>query len=370
MAEYTLRKYKSILSVHRYIDSWFWGKYGVSPYSGCEFGCTYCDTRSRKYYLHDDFSETVYVKEDAARMLDLRLSRARKLLPDIVCMAGGCDPYQSREPEFGNTRACLEVLAKHGYPVHILTKSNLVERDAELLARMAKESWASVSITITTADDELARFLEPDAPPPSARFATVQALGRAGVPAGVNLIPCVPVLGDGPGQVEEVVKLSAAAGARYVLFGGGMTMRDRQAEWYLTRLQKYRPEAVRPTLELYAATWEPGAEYQGEYGPKRSYSRRLSKRFFDAARDVGMPWRLQRFIPSDYRADNYRVAQIFLDEAYEHQCLGRAWSNLHWAGQNIQNLKEPLGDIAARGQLTSIRNVTPALARQIGELLG
>ncbi len=369
MSRHEVRSYKSILNRHKFIDSWFWGRYGVNPYVGCEFGCTYCDTRSGKYHLHEDFEETIFVKADAAEMLDQRLTRARKLLPDVVCMSGGIDPYQPAEARFGSTRACLEVLAAHDYPVHLLTKSTLVTRDADLLARIARASWATVSVTVTTTDPDLARFLEPNAPPPNARFDTVTALNAAGIPAGVNLIPVVPVLGDAPEQIAAVVECAARAGARYVLFGGGMTLRDRQASYFLERLARFRPEAVAPLLALYDATWTPGETYQGSYAPKATYLRRQSRHFFDVARTCSMPWRIRRFIPEDFRADNYRIAQRFLDEAYEHQCLGRAWSNLHWAGQNIQNLGESLRDLAARNALTSVRNVTPELASRIEELL-
>lgn len=82
-----------------------------------------------------------------------------------------------------------------------------------------------------------------------------------------------------------------------------------------------------------------------------------------------MPKRIRRFIPGDFRRENYRIAQVFLNEAYELQCRGKAWSNLHWAGQNIQNLKESIADVAARGELRSIRNVTPDPAVRIEKLL-
>jgi DNA repair photolyase len=369
MVNYEIKTFKSILNKYKFIDSWFWGRYGINAYSGCEFACTYCDSRSEKYYLHDDFARTIYVKEDAPAMLDRRISRARTLLPDVVCLSGASDPYQPAEKEFQNTRGCLEVLAKHRYPVHVLTKSELVERDIDLLQQIGADSWATVSFTITCTQQELASFLEPAAPSPERRFSALTRLRKAGVQAGVNLIPCVPVLGDAPEQIARVVQRAAEAGAAYVLFGGGMTMRDRQADWYLGALQKRYPDAVASTLRAYDGQWSPEDGYSGQYAPSGNYLGGVHRSFSQAARHFGMATRISRFLPDDFRYHNYRIAEVFLNQSNLLRQQGKPWSNLYWAGQNIQNLKESTADIAARCELESIRNVTAEIARRVEKAL-
>ena len=110
---YEEKEFKSILNKFKFIDGWFWCRYSLNPYNGCEHACTYCDSRSHKYHLQADFDQVIYVKAKAGEMLDKRISRARTLLPDIVAMSGTCDPYQPAEAKYENTRQCLEVLAKH-----------------------------------------------------------------------------------------------------------------------------------------------------------------------------------------------------------------------------------------------------------------
>jgi len=363
---YEKRRFKSLLNKHKFIDHWFWTRYGINPYNGCEFACTYCDSRSRKYYLHEDFHQVVVVKEGVGPMLDGRIRRARTLLPDVVGMSGTCDAYQRAEEVHENTRRCLEILCRFRYPVHIITKSPLVLRDRDLLGEIASNNWCTVSLTITTTDPVLSRFLEPAAPPPDERFAVLRELkAGTGVQAGVTLIPIVPLLADSESGLQAMVTASRRAGADYLLFGGGMTMRDRQAQWFLARLDESHPHLVAPFLELYQARLTEQGQYEGSYGPPKGYARDIHRLMFRLCREHGLPCRIPRFIPGDHRRLNYLIAGQFLDEAYRAQSLGRPWTALFWAGQNIQNLKESIGEVARRGDLETIRNVTAALASRI-----
>jgi DNA repair photolyase len=173
-------------------------KYGINPYNGCQFGCIYCDSRSAKYHLPTDFDNTILVKKNIGPMLDKRLTNARTLLPDVAGTGGTTDPYQPAEKKYENTRQCLEVFARHRYPVLIGTKSNLVLRDLDLLEMIGENSWCTVGITITTTDPEKAKFLETSAPSPEARLNTIRSIkGKTKhVQVGVWLIPVVPFLTD------------------------------------------------------------------------------------------------------------------------------------------------------------------------------
>jgi len=371
MTTYTERVFKSILIVRKYIDSWFWDRYGVNPYQGCQFGCIYCDSRSAKYRLPADFENDIIIKKDPAGMLDRRLSRARTLLPDIVAMSGASDPYHHAEARFKSTRQCLEVLDKHSYPVHILTKSKLVLRDLDLLEETGRKTWSCVSVTITASDPEVARFLEPRSPSPQTRFGVVAAIKERTrcIQAGVLLIPVVPYLADSDEDLESLVREAKDAGADYVLFGGAMTMRDQQALWFLKHLQQDYPDLLRKYEQLYGFAYEPGS-YDGSYVAKDSYNIQISRKFLDLCAKYDMPLRIRRFIPDDYRAENYRIAEKILNQAYRLMMTGKAWKSLHWAGMNIQNLKEPIAEVSNRGELRNIRNVDARLEDLIRRELG
>jgi DNA repair photolyase len=362
MVTYTEREFKSILIVRKYIDGWFWDRYGVNPYQGCRFGCIYCDSRSEKYRLPADFDNEIIVKKHPAEMLDLRLSRARTLLPDVVAMSGASDPYHHAEARYQSTRKCLEVLERHAYPAHVLTKSRLVLRDLDVLERIGSNNWCTVSVTITTADAQTARFLEKRSPSPQARFKIIETIKDKtdNVQAGVLLMPVIPFLCDSQEDLEAMVEGAKEAGADYILFGGAMTMRDQQALWFMRHIADRYPDLVERYEELYGFRYDPGA-YHGGYMAKESYNKEIAGVFLDLCGRFSIPCRIRRYIPDDYRAHNYRVAEKMLNRAYELMITGKSWTKLHWAGMNIQNLKEPISEVARRCELRKIRNVDAAL---------
>ncbi len=141
MVRYIPKDFKTILNKYKFIDSWFWCRYSINPYNGCQFACTYCDSRSHKYHLHSEFDHLIYIKSNIGAMLEDRLRQARTLLPDVVAIGGTCDAYQPAEEIYKNTQQCLEVLLKYRYPVIISTKSTLILRDLHLLSQIAQTAW-------------------------------------------------------------------------------------------------------------------------------------------------------------------------------------------------------------------------------------
>lgn len=355
---YQEKEFKSILNKHKFIDSWFWDRYTINLYNGCQFGCVYCDARSERYYLPVDFDTNIIIKKAPATLLDKRLTNAKTLLKDVVALSGTSDPYQPVEIKFKNTLSCLEVLKKHNYPVHIITKSKLVLRDLELIDEIGKICWACISITITTPNPEIAKFLERKTPTPQTRFEMIKTIKEKTkhIQAGILFIPLVPYLCDSDEVFEEMVKNAKTKGADYILFGGGMTMRDVQAIWFLGHLKERYPLLIEKYEQLYKFKYRL-EDYDGTYEPTRSYIINIHKKLFALCEKYNIPYRIKRFIPNDFRKVNYLIAEKLLNEAYRLQMLGRAWSKLHWAGQNIQNLKESIVDIAKRGNLQKIRNV-------------
>lgn len=351
----------------KFIDNWFWCRYTLNPYNGCEFACTYCDSRSHKYHLHPEFDQEIYVKTNVGTMLDDRLRRARTLLPDVVAIGGTCDAYQPAEAEFKNTRTCLDVLRKHHYPVSLSTKSDLVLRDLDLLADVSDDTWCTVGITVTNVDEEQASFLEPNAPSPKIRLETLRQIkmNAPNIQVGIHLMPIVPFLGDDEQCLELVVRDAKVNGADFILFGAGMTMRDNQAMWYLKKIGERFPEVIEKYEDLYQVKFDPDTGYVGRYSPSGSYAIRISKVMLALCEKYEIASRTKRFLPRDFRYWNYKIAEEFMSESYSAQMNGKAWTNLFWAGQNIQNLRESIVDVAIRGDLQSIRNVGPALEERI-----
>ena len=163
-------------------------RWTINPYRGCEFGCKYCYARYTHEYMGmedgREFEDKIYAKAAAPEILRRELRRVAKT--DAIAIGTATDPYQPAERRFGRTRAILEVFAgEKGRSISVTTKSDLVARDIPLLAEMARRNAVSVNITVTTLDAELARMLEPRAPRPDLRLATVGRLAEAGIPIGV-----------------------------------------------------------------------------------------------------------------------------------------------------------------------------------------
>lgn len=235
---------RTLLQPVRQPDGWFGLDYGMNLYRGCQHQCVYCDTRSECYGL-DGFSHEVLVKANALELLERELPRKRR--KGVVGLGSMNDAYMPLERERRLTRRALEVLLRHGFPLHVLTKSDLVSRDLDLLREIGKV-FAAVSFSLTTADDLLARRLEPGAPPPSARLAAMRALAEAGVPTGVVLMPVLPFLTDEEESVVEVLRRASAHGASYAIAAFGMTLRDRQRSFYYAALDRDFP-GLRPRYE-------------------------------------------------------------------------------------------------------------------------
>ena len=370
MPKFIEKQYKSIINKNKYIDHWFWTRYAINPYNGCQFGCIYCDARSEHYHMPEDFENEILVKQNVGQMLDQRITRARTFLPDVVGIGGVTDSYQPAEKKFENTRSILSVLAKHQYPVHLITKSTLILRDLPLLEEIARQTWCTVSVTITTTDAEKSRFLEKFAPSPAKRLEVLRQIKTKAphVQTGALLMPLIPVLCDDEAQVEQLFTAVKATGADYLMFGGAMTLRNRQADWFLQHLREAEPAVYQQYVDLYQFTPDSEA-YNGRYLPGGDYMRQQHERLFALSDKHQLPHRIRRFIPNDYRKTNYHIAERMLNVSFERQMFGQSWETLFWAAQNIQNLKEPIEAVAARGELEQIKNVKGPIKKRIEAIL-
>ena len=247
---------KSILHRVRFDShAWFGVDYTINIYRGCCHGCIYCDSRSECYRI-DDF-DTVRAKENAVELLETELRRVRRSGPSpvVVGMGSMSDPYNPYEKTYGLTRRALEAVDHRGFGIALATKSDLVARDRDVLAAMAVHSAALVKMTITAADDELSRRLEPHAPPSSARLRAIRTLTETGVFCGVLFMPILPFLTDSEANIRAVVRLAAAHGARFIHPMFGVTLRENQREYFHDRLDELFPGLKRQYVRRFGDSY-------------------------------------------------------------------------------------------------------------------
>jgi len=266
------------------------GFWSINPYIGCAFGCAYCYARYAHRYVmeraaaddrlagraeHDAgrvppwlaFERHIFVKRNAARLLAqaLRQGSERHLAlvhGDGMVIGTATDPYQPAERRYGVTRALLEVLAEHpGLRLTIITKSPLVTRDVDLLARIARNSSLSVHISLITLDRALARRLEPRAPTPEARLRAVRRLHEAGIDVVVNCMPVLPGITDHPRDLAALVQRAVEAGAADVATDV-LRLQHEARKRYLPFIAREFPELAGRYARTYAQASVPGESYR------------------------------------------------------------------------------------------------------------
>ncbi len=263
----------------------------INPYRGCEHGCIYCFARPTHAYLGLspglDFETRIFSKPKAAELLREELAK-KSYVCQAIALGANTDPYQPVERDLGITRSILEVLSEHEHPVSIVTKSQLVLRDRDILAPMAEKNLASVFVSITTLDPELARKMEPRASTPERRLETLRGLSEAGIPCGVLASPMIPALNDS--ELERILKEASLAGAEtagYVLLRLPLELKDLFSEW----LEAHYPTKAKHVEALVRET-RGGEMYQAEFGTRMRgtgpYAELLEKRFRAARSKYGL----------------------------------------------------------------------------------
>jgi len=239
----------------------------INPYRGCEHGCVYCFARPTHAYLGLspglDFESKLFAKPDAPLLLEKELG-APDYEPRTIAIGTNTDPYQPIERERKIMRGILEVLERAGHPVGIVTKSALIVRDADILARMAKRNLAKVAISVTTLDPRLARTMEPRAPSPPKRLEALRRLSQAGIPTTVMVAPVIPALNDA--EIERILDAAAHAGvkeAAYVLLRLPLEVRDLFREWLMANY----PDRNRHVFTL-IRDMRGGRDYDSQWGTR------------------------------------------------------------------------------------------------------
>ena len=235
---------------------------GMNLYRGCSHGCIYCDSRSKCYQMHHDF-EDIEIKENAIELLEDALRRKRK-----KCMIGTgamTDPYIPLEMELGNMRKALGLIDRYGFGVTMQTKSDRILRDMDLLQKINRQTKCVVQMTLTTADEDLCKKLEPNVSTTRERFAVLKQMRDAGIPTVVWLSPILPYINDTEDNITGILDMCIEARVYGVIcFGMGMTLREGNREYYYGQLDCLFPGLKEKYIRQYGNQYEVGSPHSRE----------------------------------------------------------------------------------------------------------
>jgi len=263
----------------------------INPYRGCEHGCAYCFARPTHAYMGLspglDFETRLFAKPNAAKLLEKELAKPG-YEPRTIAIGTNTDPYQPIEKRYRIMREVLEVLDAANHPVGIVTKSALVLRDIDILARMAERNLAKVALSVTTRDRRLARAMEPRAATPERRLGAIRLLSEAGIPTTVMVAPIIPALNEP--EIERILDAAHAAGAReagYVLLRLPLEVRDVFKEF----LEREYPDRAEHVMSL-IRSMRGGKDYDSAWGTRMKgdgpYAWQIGRRFEIACRKLGL----------------------------------------------------------------------------------
>ena len=230
------------------------GHYGMNIYRGCSHGCIYCDSRSKCYHFTHSF-EDIEVKQNAPELLEAALKSKRK-----KCMIGTgamSDPYMHCEEELGLTRRCLEIILQYGFGVTLLTKSDRILRDIDLLEKINGETKCVVQMTLTTFDDDLCKIIEPNVCNTKRRIQVLQEMQKRGIPTVVWLTPILPFINDTVENIQAILEECARVGVKGIIcFDMGLTLREGDREYYYAALDKHFPGVKHKYIQRYGNAYE------------------------------------------------------------------------------------------------------------------
>jgi len=352
---------KSILRKQKKIESWFISRYGMNLYRGCIHNCVYCDGRSEKYQVEGKFGEDVVVKVNVLELLRKELDEKKRSITrsGYVMVGGGVgDSYQPIEEKYLLTQRTLQFLYEKNFPVHILTKSTLVERDIELIKSINEKSKAIVSFSFSSTNDEISAIFEPGVPPPSERLKTISRFKKEGIASGMFLLPVIPFITDISTVMNETIKKAHEAGVDFIVFGGMTLKEGRQTKYFYDVLSQYYPDLLVDYSNIYRGDkWGNAVD---------NYYNSLNLLFNNIVKKYKIPKRIPPKLFHDILNENDRVIVILEHIDYLLKLNGRR-SPYGYAAYMISKLTRPLSNM--KGELRSIKGVGEKTEKIILEIL-
>jgi len=315
----------------------------MNLYRGCEHACLYCDGRAERYYVDGVFDRDITVKRNALAVLGRELDRLPE--PGFIFVGGGVsDAFQPAEARYRLARGALEMILARGLPVHILTKSALVERDLDLLQEINRKSVAILSFSINSVDEGLRERFEPGAAPLAERWRLLERGRSLGLLTGVMAMPVLPGICDSAVAIDHLVQRAGQAGASFLCFSG-LTLRPGiQREGFLAVIRTHYPHLLDGYAKVYQRQIRSGSGHP-------AYHQRVTDRFTGAMNRHGVPGHIPR---SAYHGQIplYAELAVALDQqAGDNQLAGRPTPYLaraaadlqRWSGKRLATLNRRRG---------------------------
>jgi len=236
-------KFDSLLNKITNKDLLFIGDYTIDPYQNCEFGCKYCDS---------SLDETIYIKSNAIQLLEEEIGKIEK---GTIIVGSVHDPYQEIEKKCRITRALLEIIKEHDFPCHILTKSNLILRDIDILSKISK---CIVTVSVTTLDENICNIFEKNVPLSKDRLQVVEKLSENGIRSGIAIMPILPFIVEE--ELEDIVEVAIKYKADYILYKH-LELKGDQKTVFLKTLEKFNSNLINRYEELYKDSYMPSQTY-------------------------------------------------------------------------------------------------------------
>ena len=355
-------KAKSILRTQKKIDSWFLSSYGMNLYRGCTHNCIYCDGRSEKYQVTGDFGSEVQVKINAPDLICNEISariRRKTLKKGYIMIGGGVgDSYQPVEKKYQLTRKTLQYLLPFNLPIHILTKSNVVTRDIDILHQLKEQNKLIISFSFSSTNDYISSFLEPGVPLPSERLNTIQQLKKEGFSCGVILLPVIPFLTDTAQILTKTIDDFSKVGVDFIIFGGLTLKTGIQKTYFYTMLKEQFPDLLPPYHLIYKNN------LNGNAVP--SYQKSINESLTSIMKYYKIPLRIPPLFYKDILDENDRVIVILEHLDYLLQIQGKK-TPYGYAAYQLSRISEPLK--TKKYELRNIKGIGPVTERLIIEIL-
>jgi DNA repair photolyase len=334
----------------------------MNLYRGCYHNCVYCDGRNEKYQVRGDFEKDVDIKVNAIELLknEMSLQRRQKLYNNGFIIVGGGvgDSYQPIEEKYKLMRKTLELFETVRLPIHILTKSTLVERDIDLLHRINQNSKVIISFSFSSTNDTISQIFEPNVPRPSERLKTIKKLKHEGFSCGMFFLPVIPFITDTIELMKHTIKDAYSAGVDYIIFGGMTLKNGRQKEYFMNIIKEEYPDLLPSYAQIFTN------DKWGNAIP--SYYQSINTSFNSIMSQYSIPKRIPSSIFNDFVTVNDRVI-IILDQLHYLLQLQGKKSPYGFAAYNISRLSNNLS--LMKNHLQSIKGVGKVTEKIILEIL-
>jgi DNA repair photolyase len=241
--QYKQIKTKILLNKVLKKDPLFYGDYTIDPYQNCEFGCKYCDS---------SFDETIYIKSNAAEILNHELETSKK---GRIIVGSVHDPYQKIEGEEKITRRLLEIIKDYGFSCHILTKSNLVLRDIDIISKIPD---CLVTLSIISLKESIYNLFEKNVCDTKIRLQTIKKLNDSGIKSGIALIPILPFIVEE--ELKDIIKFSKKHKAKYLLYKH-LELKGDQKKFFIDLIKKIDTDLPKKYSKLYNDSFMPNEDY-------------------------------------------------------------------------------------------------------------